>query len=357
MTTKMKIGVLPNDIAPVTLVDAVYLGDGTTATLKDKIKKLENNNNISTGSTEHFKGLFSDFGNSYINENLESGIYLVKQSNLPSVLNPPIKNDFYLIHQKIFTDFKWAFQIAYDYTNPAIIYTRRCLCGSPANDGRQGDWQYIGINSQFAYAKQKTLCTMGDSILAKWTGEGDINGVQPFIINRLGLNVKSIAHSGAKMASFVVSYNQEHEPYSFAKLSQTHDFSQYDYLLVGYGTNDCAHNLPVGDVDSTDITTVAGSMNTGLAKIYESNPNIQIFFITPIFRNDVEGVMKTLKKYRDIIIEVCEKWNIPYFDGYYLSGMNIYNCKYTMTGDYLHPDTGGYNLYGVRLAEWLRQFV
>ena len=42
--TEMRIKVLPNNEAPVTLADAVYLGDGTSKTLKSKLEEMSNIN-------------------------------------------------------------------------------------------------------------------------------------------------------------------------------------------------------------------------------------------------------------------------------------------------------------------------
>ena len=42
--TEMKIKVLPNNEAPVTLAEAVYLGDGTSKTLKSKLEEISNIN-------------------------------------------------------------------------------------------------------------------------------------------------------------------------------------------------------------------------------------------------------------------------------------------------------------------------
>ena len=40
--TKLKKGVLPNNQAPITLAEFVYLGDGTNKTLTDNIKENSN---------------------------------------------------------------------------------------------------------------------------------------------------------------------------------------------------------------------------------------------------------------------------------------------------------------------------
>jgi lysophospholipase L1-like esterase len=337
-----------------------------------------------SGTTEHYRGLLSDytatsgvFGNdAYIKTTLESGMYRVLNSNLPPVMKPPFSGvDFILIHQKMFTDFNWAYQWVYPVDNPGKLYTRRVLCGSPHTDGRQGAWMYVGENAQISVATNKKLLSMGDSITAKWGGSVDYpttppsqflsnpDGYQPHIIKRLGIPVYSIGYGGAKMARVL-----NHEPWdshSFHKLATTFtDFASYTHVTVAYGTNDAGWNLPLGGVNSTDIYTVQGSMNVGIDAIYAANANVQLFFITPPLRTDHAGGVTTdqgdydrIKTYSDAIIEVCNKYDIPYFYSLKQNGINLRNYATTLEGDKLHPGTAGHNLAGPRIAEWLKQYI
>lgn len=372
-------------MAPVTLTECVYLGDGTNKTLKDKIQELENSSsssgaNTTTGTTEHYKGLFSNYGNDYLSTTLESGIYLVKSDNLPNYLNPPINNDFVLIHQKLFTNFNWAIQIAYDYVNPNRMYIRRCLCGSPHKDGRQGKWRYIGEDYQITKLTDMKMLSLGDSIYAKWAGDpSDCTsqtpslevmhpsdscsgvGIQPEIAKRTGIDMYTLARGGARYArtpAFV-----QWDNYSFYQLASKLDFSPYDMLLIGYGTNDCGNNLPIGDINSTNVEETCGAINAGLTKIYESNPNILIFATLPPVRMDLDGrAVKTFeenyarqKPYNDAIKAVYEKWNIPVFDTWNDGGINKYNYSKYMNVDCIHYND--YSLWGGRVAEWIKRMI
>lgn len=328
-----------------------------------------------TGTTEHYRGLLSSFvtfdNNAYITTTLESGIYRVEAANKPPQMNPPFDTDFILVHQKIFTNFNWAYQWAYPIDNPSKVFTRRVLCGSPYTDGRQGAWQYAGGDSQVTLASGKKLLTMGDSITAKWGGSvetgvstfpTDQNGIQPHILKRLGFQVYSIAYGGAKMARI-----NNHEPWdshSFHKLATTFDFTGYDYVTVAYGTNDAGWRIPLGGVDSTDPYTVQGAMNVGIEAIYASNPNVQLFFGTPVFRADHTAPNTTdqqdydmIKSYGDAIKQVAAKYDIPVFDGLTQSGINKRNYPTTLMNDKLHVTEAGYQLYGARFAEFLKQYI
>ena len=50
MSTELSIGVLSGNKAPVTLAEAVYIGDGTNTTVKEAIKNLQENSGTGTGT-------------------------------------------------------------------------------------------------------------------------------------------------------------------------------------------------------------------------------------------------------------------------------------------------------------------
>lgn len=381
-------------IYPVTRGEAVYVEDNKTLTEKlDELSantsenlpiaskanfgivKIGSGINVNSdgvisasqgsgGTSDQYKGLLSDFvnmdNNSYISVYLESGIYRVLETNKPLVLNPPFNEDFVLVHQKLFTTSNWALQTAYPINNPSKIWVRRVLCGATHTDSRQGGWRYVGEDSKVNFLKSKKILTMGDSITAKWEGVGDINGIQPYMIERLGLQVSSVAYGGAKISRIL-----NHEPWdsqSFHALATTLDFTPYDIVTVAYGTNDAGHHKAIGEIDSIDPYTFMGALNVGIDAIYESNPNVQLFFCTPIFRNDlfsndIEQNIAHVKKYGDAIKTVCEKYGIPVFDGLTDCGINRYNYPSSLSNDKLHCTEFGYWLLGARFTEWLGKYI
>lgn len=380
-TLTQKLSEIPSDYtlpqASSSVLGGVKIGSGLSIDQSGVLSSLGG-----TGSTEHYKGLLVDYvgtggvfdNNAYIKTTLDSGIYRVSETNKPPVMNPPLSEDFVIHHQKMFTTSNWAFQTAYAFNNPNLVYVRKVLCGSPYTDGRQGTWKFIGGNEQYTFASNKKLLTMGDSITAKWGGSVnypttqpstfpvDNNGYQPHIEKRLGVQVYSVAYGGAKMTRVV-----SHEPFdshSFHYLATTMDFTSYDYVTVAYGTNDAGWRLPLGTIDSNDPYTLMGAMNVGIQAIYSNKPSIQLFFITPILRADHTSPNTTdqqdydlVKSYGDAIKQVCAKYDIPIFDGLVQSGINKYNYPTTLDADKLHVNSNGYQLYGARIAEWLKQYI
>ena len=80
-------------------------------------------------------------------------------------------------------------------------------------------------------------------------------------------------------------------------------------------------------------------------------------FFTPTQRSDGNGAnsaSKTLKDYRDVIIEVCGYYGIPVLDLYAESGINpsLYSG---FTGDGLHLNDAGHERISHRIAKFLEQ--
>lgn len=343
------------------------------------------------------RGLLSDYvpldGNyvGYFDSNLQDGIYIILKGNQPLEHNPPfVDEDYVLIHRKMPKDgLNWAFQESYAFARPEIRFSRRVLQGSLKGDGRQQKWQYTGGDEALASSSTKRTLTLGDSIYAKWAGDpvdatsstpslipfqpqdntdypGQTMyhvGLQAEIFKRTRMDIYTLARGGARMARTRSAVQWDN--YSFHNLATTLDFTGYDYLLVGYGTNDCGNQLPVGTVDSVDDTTTGGAMNLGIEAILANNPNIQIFFTSPIARFDSGGgrwastdgseQYASLKPYIDVIHAVADKWNIPCFDGYNMSGINKYNYTKYLNTDKLHVDD--YSVWGARTSSWLKQYI
>jgi lysophospholipase L1-like esterase len=382
-------------IASSTVLGGVKVGSGLSISTGGVLSATGTSTG---GSGLTYKGLLSDFVSltdnysGYFNGNLQDGIYLIPKDNRPPDSNPPIHSteDIYLIHQKMPKDgFNWAFQEAFSATNIQVRYKRKVLQGSSKTDGRQQQWEFAGTDYGLTKTSRMRLLTLGDSITAKWAGDpldatnpssvepwqphmntqypgqtmDNRPGYQTEIYRRLRTDVWSLGRGGARMADNV---GQEmHDFYSFSRLAQAMDFTAFDVVTVSYGTNDVAWQVSLGTIDSTDVSTFIGSMNVGIEAIYANNPNIQIFFITPPPRldgannnatvGDWDSNQAATLPYTEKIIEICNKWNLPYFDSVKNGGVNKYNWSKYMNVDKLHYDD--YSLWGGRLAEKLKQYI
>lgn len=201
----------------------------------------------------------------------------------------------------------------------------------------------------------KRWLAIGDSI----TTDSDVyatNGYAKLISRELGMKMTNVAVSGKVTSYFYPLID------GFA--------NNYDLVTVMLGTNDQGYACALGSLnDSYYNAGTYDSTSSFYARVqllYEKlrakYPMAVIIFLTPIrrtktgtdglgFANDANGYFKTsftTKEYRDVIIDVCNHYAIPYVD--------LYNCidpkteinrtRYFMSaGDGTHPNNTGHALF------------
>ena len=134
-----------------------------------------------------------------------------------------------------------------------------------------------------------------------------------------------------------------------------------DVLCVFGGTNDFGGNVKIGSIDSYDYTDFKFCVNEIIKTVLSVYPNIKMYFITPIHRNDwlpdntPNGAGHTLKDYVDTIKEVCEMYGIPVLDLWSIYGISphIESQKNMFMPDGLHPIP----IAMKRLAELNNKFI
>ncbi len=127
-----------------------------------------------------------------------------------------------------------------------------------------------------------------------------------------------------------------------------------DVVVVFGGTNDQAHgDAPFGTIDSTDIYTFCGAVNSLITKLKQDFPKSKLVFMTPIHRLDgmkpSEKTSKTLAEYADAILEICTRRNISVIDLYKINPIDPKDNKLFL--DSSHPSEEGHRI----LAEIIGQ--
>jgi lysophospholipase L1-like esterase len=200
--------------------------------------------------------------------------------------------------------------------------------------------------------KNKKLIALGDSIT--WQdGKSYASGPQAGVTatgyltlakNFLGLtSFANNAVSGADMVNSSTS--------SIMVKGMAIDYTLYDIVTILGGTNDYGHSRNLGtllDVGSTfDELTFYGAYQKLIEYIMTSNPQIQVYLITPPHRNYnyTEAVLngKSLKllDYVNAVKDIGALYSMPVIDLYRDSGINRPNLT-TYTRDGLHPIDIGY---------------
>ena len=159
--------------------------------------------------------------------------------------------------------------------------------------------------------------------------------------------------SGTRIAKQTVPYNHHFDLY-FSLRAKVMP-KDADMIVIFGGTNDFGHgDSKMGHIDSTDIYTFYGALNTLLTELKEDYPKAKLIFMTPLRRlieNTPNHDGKILVNYVDAIIEVCKKHNVAVID-LFRSGI-IDPTDTEVIPDGLHPNDKGHLIMADYIAKEL----
>ncbi|MBO4325871.1 MAG: SGNH/GDSL hydrolase family protein [Clostridia bacterium] len=141
-----------------------------------------------------------------------------------------------------------------------------------------------------------------------------------------------------------------------------------DVIVVFGGTNDFGHgDAQPGTMSNRTVDTFYGAMHCLITHLKDRYPTAEIVFITPLHRlneNDPDGdggfkpygTYAPLKRYVNIIREVCEYYSIPVLDLWKNSGLQpaIPKVQELYIPDGLHPNRAGHEIIASRLLGLLQ---
>lgn len=131
-----------------------------------------------------------------------------------------------------------------------------------------------------------------------------------------------------------------------------------DAVIVFGGTNDYGHgDAPFGTIESHDIYTFCGAVNSLVDKLKNDFPKSKIVFMTPIHRlgetapASVSPDGKTLADYANVIVEICKKKDVAVIDLFKINPLDPADA--TLVPDGLHPNDDGHKVMAKVIAEEL----
>ena len=205
--------------------------------------------------------------------------------------------------------------------------------------------------------KGLTINFLGDSITA---GRGTTNEKKIFhqiIKENYGLEYAyNYGVNGTRIARQVIP----------SKIGTTNDLTfelrseimerNTDAVVVFGGTNDFGHgDAPFGNIESEDIYTFCGAVNSLINKLKKNFPDAKIIFMTPLHRlaettpSEPDG--KILKDYAEAICTICKKHSIPVIDLFEINPLDPSDKK--LVPDGLHPNDAGHEILAEVVAEEL----
>lgn len=126
-----------------------------------------------------------------------------------------------------------------------------------------------------------------------------------------------------------------------------------DIIFVMCGVNDQTFSVPLGAMGDNTTSTTYGALNLLCALLKQKHPTKLVVFITPHYQTKYphsEGI--TSYEVSKAVREVCEKYAIPVYDNFVLSG--IYSTNFSkFTTDSCHWNNAGHEMVGKNLARFM----
>ena len=203
--------------------------------------------------------------------------------------------------------------------------------------------------------KDKTLCFMGDSIMAA-TSTGVKGWVGIMSENNPNTNFYNYGHDGYTIAKAEDDWSNRSIQNVLPTILSEHPTS--DYIVFQGGANDywgSSHGITLGEISSGynpnnfDRTTFSGGMEYIINYLYTNFPKTKIVFIVThqVYASNFYQFMDRAK-------EICKKWAVPYIDLFDEGNINFQisymRDRYSRhdethpTGDGLHPNLDGYEI-------------
>lgn len=362
MSTELSIGVLSGNKAPVTLAEAVYIGDGTNTTVKEAIKNLQKNSGTSTGTELNYilggtVKIFIDIINKKVSWqqgtlytstekiSLSAGSLLFTSSDC-NTGNP---NYAYLLcYNNSTLEWKTIDSNLSSYTgNPILLFHYNSLnVNAPTNDDRATIHllyykpENICSNARIVGMKSpvfKKMAILGDSLSSgsNWSKFLDLYTYIP--------TINCAAKSGATMA------NQSTGTLNIATGQVSTVESDTDCTIIFAGTNDGMFGSSVDsfvESPTQNNTSFTESYQYTIETLLTLNPKMKIYLVTPMFTlgktyGDKSITYDSNKSMRDAVISIGQHYNLPVLDLFYECGVNKFNST-TYQTDGVHGTEIGY---------------
>lgn len=225
---------------------------------------------------------------------------------------------------------------------------------------------------------KKTAVFFGDSLC---NASGESNSSDPTVkakagyAGRIGTKYSMTYYKEGVSGSAYAASGRSKIGAKISSFQQAHANEKIDYVILEGGVNDAWDQVALGAVSDsfkkTDFNTAtfAGAVEAALYDVKEFFPQATVGFIIvykmPIAYyggQEIAGLRDNAKMepYMNMLIEICEKWEVPYIDFYHDDAFNNTVFK-TDTNEYLsdgiHMESAGYDVISDYIAAWMEEPV
>lgn len=205
--------------------------------------------------------------------------------------------------------------------------------------------------------KGLTINFLGDSITAGDGTSGPDKVYHQLIKEKYGMNFAyNYGVGGTRIARQVVPV-KEHTFHDLCfEVRSNIMYKDADAIVVFGGTNDYGTgDAPFGTMDSQDVYTFCGAVNSLINKLQHDFPKARIIFMTPIHRSDetqpTPPESKILADYVNAILEICKKRGIDVIDLFKINPLDPNDAS--LVPDGVHPNDKGQSIMAEIIAKEL----
>ncbi len=225
------------------------------------------------------------------------------------------------------------------------------------NGTNQDNVEDIDIKISTRFAGKKVVFE-GDSIT-----DSDYNPAYngkswaDYLANKLKM---TIASNMALGGSSISTYNSAGSVVT--RITSNSYPSDTKLFCIMAGTNDWNSNVALGDIGSTDTSTILGALNTIIDHLQTNYPDATIVIMTPMHRSGMRTATRTAGTLSDVAKayeEVCMNWGVNCVNTLKEFGINAYNTtvanKFYVEQDsnWLHPNPEGHKRIAIRMAGYI----
>ena len=270
---------------------------------------------------------------------------------------------------------------AYTYTVPAGVSFVRFNVPEDARDtylvmkNKEFDVDYYTRTMKVAAdhlddpLKGKNCVFVGDSLCAASQDSkvGDLRGWARRVKELSGAICTNLGRGGAALSNCRLDEDSTEFHIIYKQFFRTTQ-KDFDYVLIEGGTNDAWESAPVGkvskgyDPDHFDLTTFAGGLEMAIYTAiteYGKTAAIGYLMTYQMPRNKHGKVATGMNSYYDVAKEICEKWNISYFDMYNNTEINkkLNPAGIEHVPDGTHADESGYDILGPYITDYMKSMT
>lgn len=202
----------------------------------------------------------------------------------------------------------------------------------------------------------KKFCFLGDSITEGCGVSARDKVFHQLIAQQHGLKIAyNFGVGGTRIARQKSVTPYTHQDLFFELRAETMP-RDTDAIVVFGGTNDFGHgDAHFGELDSEDIYTFCGAVNSLISFLEKNFPNAKKVFMTPIHRvtenNPSTPDGKLLADYVWAINEICKKRGVEVIDLFAINPLDP--TDKSLVPDGLHPNDAGHEIMARVIAEKL----